>query len=173
MTTDENATDPLPNLHGFKARLARDADSAAAAALIARIWAAYPGCVFEPAEEPDLAAVASNYAKKDGVFWVVEDGQGTLVATVAIAPTPVATGMVLHRLYVDASARRQGLASKLLDLAEGAARRRGAGFMELWSDTRFAEAHAFYARHGYTQLAGERALRDASDSYEFHFRKRL
>lgn len=173
MTTDSCADDLLPALHGLRVRPARDADSAEAASLIARIWAEYPGCVFDPDEENDLRAVASVYAGKGGAFWVVEDSAGHLVATVAIAPTPAATGMVLHRLYVDRAARRRGLASALLALAEGGARRRGAGFMELWSDTRFAEAHAFYARHGYVQLAGERALRDASDSYEFHFRKRL
>lgn len=158
---------------GLTLRPAVDADSAEAAALIVRAWSAYPGCVYDPAEETDLAAVATNYTKKDGAFWVVRAAAGRLVATVAIAPTPHATGMVLHRLYVDAAVRRQGLATKLLALAEGQARQRGAGFMELWSDTRFAEAHAFYARHGYSQLDGERALRDASDSYEFHFRKRL
>jgi putative acetyltransferase len=81
--------------------------------------------------------------------------------------------MVLHRLYVAPEIRRQGLATRLLAHAEAVARSRGAGFMEFWSDTRFAEAHAFYARHGYALLDGERALRDASDSYEFHYRKLL
>lgn len=173
MTSDVTANDPLPTLHGLLIRPALDRDSAAAAALVARIWSDYPGCVFDADEEDDLRAIASHYAAKGGAFWVVEDGQGQLVATVAIAPTPMATGMVLHRLYVERAARRQGLASRLLEFAEGAARRRGAGFVELWSDTRFTEAHAFYARHGYVLMPGERALRDASDSYEFHFRKRL
>lgn len=169
---------PILDLAGFdlgaiRVRPARDADSADAAELIARIWADYPNCRFDPDEERDLAAVETTYSAKGGAFWVARGADGRLVGTVAIAPTPHATGIVLHRLYVDRTARRVRLGSTLLALAESQARVRKAGFMEFWSDTRFHEAHAFYARHGYVQLDGERALRDASDSYEFHFRKLL
>lgn len=158
---------------GYSVVPARDGDSPEAAALIERIWTGYPGGRMVLDEEPDLKALASAYAAKDGAFWVVRDAGRKLVGTVGIAPTPHATGMVLHRLYVAPEIRRQGLATRLLAHAEARARARGAGFMEFWSDTRFAEAHAFYARHGYAQLDGERALRDASDSYEYHYRKLL
>ena len=168
--------DPLEDRfvhNGFRIEPARDSDSQEAAALIERIWTSYPGGQMVLDEEPDLKALASAYAAKDGAFWVVRDASGTLVGTMGIAPTPHATGMMLHRLYVAPEIRRQGLATRLLEHAESIAQGRGAGFMEFWSDTRFTEAHAFYARHGYAQLDGERALRDASDSYEFHYRKLL
>ena len=157
----------------YAVRPARDADSPEAADLIGRIWAMYPNSRMVLDEEPDLKALATAYAAKRGAFWVVRDAQATLVGTVGVAPTPHATGMVLHRLYVAPEIRRQGLASRLLAHAEAVARSRAAGFMEFWSDTRFVEAHAFYPKHGYVRLDGERALRDASDSYEYHYRKLL
>ncbi len=164
----------LPDLSPFRLRAARDADSPAIVAHIAAIWAEYPGCVMDLDEESDLKAVATSYAAEGGAIWIAEDAAGKLAATVAISPCEAAPGGVkLGRLYVANWARRKGLAAKLLDFAERAARARGASFMELWSDTRFKEAHEFYAARGYTRLAGERALRDASDSYEFHYRKTL
>jgi putative acetyltransferase len=164
----------LPDFSPYRLRVARDSDSQAVIAHIARIWAEYPGCVMDLDEESDLRAVATSYAADGGSIWVVEDATGALAATVAISPCPEAPGgMLLGRLYVAKAARRGGLASKLLAFAEQSARARGAGFMELWTDTRFKEAHGFYEARGYARLPGERALRDASDSYEFHYRKRL
>jgi putative acetyltransferase len=166
--------DELPDISPFRLRTARDADSAAIIEHIAAIWAEYPGCVMDLDEESDLKAVATNYAAEGGAIWVAEDAAGKLAATIAISPCEAAPGGIkLGRLYVAKLARRQGLAAKLLDFAERAARARGAAFMELWSDTRFKEAHEFYEARGYTRLPGERALRDASDSYEFHYRKAL
>jgi putative acetyltransferase len=164
----------LPDLTPYRLRAARDADSTGIVDHIAAIWAEYPGCVMDLAEESDLVNVATGYAQDGGAIWVAETADGKLAATVAISPCEEAPGGIkLGRLYVAKSARRGGLASKLLDFAERVARARGALFMELWSDTRFVEAHRFYEVRGYTRLPGERALRDASDSYEFHFRKRL
>ncbi|MCM0021377.1 MAG: GNAT family N-acetyltransferase, partial [Tagaea sp.] len=132
------------------------------------------GCVMDLAEESDLAAVATSYTSAGGSIWLAEDRDGALAATVAIAPCEAAPGgMQLGRLYVAKSARRGGLASKLLAFAESSARARGAAFMELWTDTRFKEAHGFYEARGYVRMPGERALRDASDSYEFHYRKAI
>jgi GNAT superfamily N-acetyltransferase len=162
------------DLAPYRLRAATDADSAAVIAHIAGIWAEYPGCVMDLAEESDLARVATSYTQAGGSIWVAEGREGALAATVAISPCESAPGgMLLGRLYVAKSARRGGLASKLLAFAESSARARGAAFMELWTDTRFKEAHEFYQARGYARLPGERALRDASDSYEFHFRKVL
>jgi putative acetyltransferase len=165
---------PIPDFAPYRLRAATDADSPEVIAHIARIWAEYPGCVMDLAEESDLESVATSYTASGGSIWLAEDASGALAATVAIVPCEAAPGgMQLGRLYVAKSARRGGLASKLLAFAESSARARGATFMELWTDTRFTEAHEFYEARGYVRLPGERALRDASDSYEFHYRKVL
>lgn len=162
----------VPDLAPYRLRAATDADSERVIAHIARIWAEYPGCVMDLDEESDLKTVATSYTSSGGSIWLAEDASGALAATVAIVPSEAAPGgMQLGRLYVAKPARRGGLASKLLAFAESSARARGASFMELWTDTRFKEAHEFYEARGYVRLPGERALRDASDSYEFHYRK--
>ena len=45
--------------------------------------------------------------------------------------------------------------------------------IDLWSDIRFREAHAFYQALGYSQTGGTRDLHDLSNSTEYHFIKRL
>ena len=50
---------------------------------------------------------------------------------------------------------------------------RGARFVELWSDTRFADAHRLYERLGYRKSGVTRELHDMSGSVEYHFRKEL
>ena len=149
-----------------------DADGAACARLIEEVFAEYPGCLFIAAEFPELAGLASHFADRGGRLWVAEDG-GAIVGCVGVDTAPLTDGMEVHKLYVARAARGRGLASALYALAEAFARDRGAGFMELWSDTRFLDAHRFYDRHGFTRLPGRRALDDASRSYEFHYRKRL
>jgi putative acetyltransferase len=47
------------------------------------------------------------------------------------------------------------------------------GRLELWSDTRFVDAHRLDARLGYRRLPGTRDLHDRSNSTEYHYAKSL
>jgi putative acetyltransferase len=157
-------------------RPARDADAEGLIELIGGIYAEYPGCVLDvDGEEPDLLAIASAYATKGGGFWVsIEEASGALVGCVGWLPSadPRLSGWVeLRKLYVARTHRRRGLASSLCARVEEAARERGAGGVELWSDTRFLDAHRFYSSHGYRQQPGSRQLFDISRSSEYHFQK--
>ena len=90
------------------------------------------------------------------------------------SPAPEYRGWLqLRKLYVARAYRRQGLAGALLARVEAAARERGAAGIELWADTRFVDAHRFYADRGYQRLPETRELFDLSRSVEFHFEKRL
>jgi len=153
-------------------RPVRDDDSAALIELIAGCWAEYPGCVMDvDGEEPWLRAPASAYADLGGIFEVVEI-QGEIVACVGVQPEgPGAVS--LRSLYVAAAARRRGLGAELVDRVETEARRRGATRVELWSDSRFTEAHRLYQRLGCTRLPGSRELHDRSNTVEYHFAKTL
>jgi putative acetyltransferase len=90
-----------------------------------------------------------------------------------VLPTTVPQGMELRKLYVAQAARRRGLGGQLCDLVEAEARACGAVFIELWSDTRFTDAHRLYERRGYIRGAETRALHDLSQTIEYYFRKTL
>lgn len=146
-------------------------DSAAVIDLIARCFADYPGCVMDlPGLDADLPRVAANFREAGGCFWVAERA-GRIVGCVGYAPA--GAGLELKRLYVDRAARRQGLASRLLARVLEVAMQRRAASIRLWSDTRFAEAHAFYLRHGFVPTGETRKLHDPSDTTEYEFRRDL
>jgi putative acetyltransferase len=159
-------------------REVRDSDSAGLIALIGACWAAYPGCVMDiDGEEPWLRAPAAGYARMGGRMWVVPAAGAAAAAGTAIdacvgyVPGPgVAT---LKNLYVAATARRRGLGAALVGLVEQAARDGGFTRVQLWSDTRFAEAHRLYARLGYARGPRTRDLHDLSNTTEYEFSRVL
>lgn len=153
-------------------REVRDDDGPALIALIGGAWGEYPGVELHvDAEEPWLRAPATAYAGWDGRMWVVELA-GEVVACCGMKPVRDRV-VELKSMYVAASARRRGLARRLEALVLAEARRRGAARVELWSDTRFLDAHATYRALGYAQLPGERDLQDLSASFEYPFAKDL
>jgi putative acetyltransferase len=148
-------------------RPARDADADAVIALIARVYAEYPGCILDvDREEPALRAPASSFDR----FWVVEEGPHVVGCVGCAFGEGVAE---LKKLYLDAGLRGRGLGRDLIALVEETARASGAERIELWSDTRFETAHAVYERCGYRRTGRTRDLHDLSNSTEFHFEKDL
>ena len=157
---------------GIVLRAARDADGPGVIAVVAAAYAEYPGCVLEvEAEAPELKAPASAYARRSGRFWVAADAAARILGCVACRPAPEG-GLELEKLYVARAARRYGLGTRLLGLVEAEATARQAAYITLWTDTRFAAAHAFYKAHGFRR-SGRRELDDASQSIEYGFRKDL
>ena len=160
---------PLPPV---LVRPVRDGDSAALVDLIGGCWSEYPGCVLDvDGEEPWLRAPASAYDAWSGRMWVVEV-DGAVRACVGLKP--LGDGVAeLKSLYVAAPARRRGLGERLTALVEQEARALGCRRMELWSDTRFADAHRLYERLGYRRLPQTRELHDLSNTTEYAFTKDL
>jgi putative acetyltransferase len=149
-------------------RPARDEDAAQVIALIARVYAEYPGCVLDvEREEPALAAPASRFDR----FWVLVDDAGRVRGTVACALHDAHAE--LKKLYLDAQVRGAGWGRRLIELAEAEARAAGLPRVELWSDLRFETAHAVYLRLGYRASGSTRELHDLSHTTEAHFRKDL
>ncbi len=153
-------------------RAATDQDSAALTALVGGCFAEYPGCVLDlPGIDAWMIAPASSYAGTGGELWMVEL-DGDTVACVGYKPTR--PGRVeLKSLYVAATARRCGLGAGLVSVVEEAARAAGASVVELWSDTRFADAHRLYERLGYRRGKHTRQLHDPSDTTEYFYDRRL
>jgi GNAT superfamily N-acetyltransferase len=154
-------------------RPANGADGWDVIALIAGCWSEYPGCIMDVHGEcPDLLDPAGAYRRLGGEFWVATDECGTVIATVGWRPLD--PGRVeLERLYVNPRWRRQGLANTLADLVEQTATVRRAREIELWSDSRFGNAHRFYEARGYIRAGADRELGDLSRTREHHFVKSL
>ncbi len=164
---------PEPHFFDRNLRAGRDEDGAGLIALIERCFADYPGCVLDvDGEMPELHAIATAFAALDGRFWVVAD-EGAIVGCVGAVPTADRAGLELRKMYVAHSHRRRGLGRALGELIDIEAKERGSRYVEIWSDTRFLEAHRLYASLGYEQTGETRELQDVSRSLEYYFRKTL
>jgi putative acetyltransferase len=148
-------------------RPAVDADGARLADLIATCFSDYDGCVFDRSEFPELAAIAQHFTAAAGRIWVAE-AAGALVGSLGVRPAGE-DGVELLKVYVARPWRGSGLATALLETALAFAGARDARHIELWSDTRFARAHAFYAKHGFQRTGEQRFLADLSASWEARF----
>jgi len=154
-----------------KIREADDSDSEELIRLIGGVFAEYPGCVLDvDGEMPQLRRPASAFTAWGGRLWVAErgdriEGCGGLSVRDGVAE--------LKHLYVASSARGRGLGTRLCELVEEEARRLGHDRIELWTDTRFKDAHRLYERRGYTRGPHTRELHDLSASVEFYYQKSL
>jgi GNAT superfamily N-acetyltransferase len=156
-----------------RVRPAADDDAWEVIALIGACWSEYPGCVMDVHGEcPDLLNPASAYQRLGGAFWVATDPCGTVIATIGWRPLDAST-VELERLYVNRRWRRRGLAATLADLVEQTGANRGAAAIELWSDSRFLDAHRFYLARGYVRSGPDRELGDLSKTSEHHYVKTL
>ena len=164
---------PVVPLAAIEIRAARDGDGEQLITLIGACFAEYPGCVLDvDGEMPELRAIATWFAAQRGRFWVAERAR-RVVGSVGIVPATDGRGAELRKLYVASTVRRSGLGTRLCELVEAEARRCGARVVELWSDTRFANAHRLYERLGYLRGRETRALHDLSQTVEYYFRKAL
>jgi GNAT superfamily N-acetyltransferase len=148
----------------------RDADSADLIALIGVVYAEYPGCILDvEREEKVLLAPATRLAEMGGRFWVAEDDRG-IAGCAGFKCRPDHAELV--KLYVAKRARGRGLGTRLIDTVETAVSPAFAR-IELWTDSRFADAHRLYERLGYRRSPHPRVLDDLSRSTEFHYAKAL
>jgi GNAT superfamily N-acetyltransferase len=152
-------------------RPGRDADAEGFIALIGAAWAEYPNCILDvDGELPELRALATHFAGAGGALWAAER-EGRVIGMIGTRPLREDAAWEICRMYVSAEARGASLAQRLLEMAEGHARAAGAARMVLWTDTRFARAHAFYEKHGYVRQGAIRILDDISRSLEFRYVK--
>ena len=146
-----------------------DADADGLIELIGAVFAEYPGCVLDlPGLDADLQRPATTATATGAGWWVLED-DGRIAATIGAGRLAPDGSVELKRLYVAASHRRRGLARGLVALVERHATDVGATSIELWSDTRFRDAHALYRSLGYTPTGEERDLDDPSNTTEYRF----
>ena len=147
----------------------RDSDSPGLIALVGGCFDEYPGCVLDlEGIDADLVAPATAFERQGGRFWVAE-AAGRIIGSIGYGLKDGGESVELKKLYVNREFRRRRLAGRLYALVHGAAADHGAKAIELWSDTRFLEAHAFYLSKGFEKLPETRFLNDPSQTTEYHF----
>lgn len=152
-------------------RAVRDEDALDLIELIGSVFGEYRGCVTDvDGEMPELRGMATYISQCGGEFWVAER-DGRVVGMGGYGRS--GGGVELKKLYVHRRERGSGLGARIVERIEAAAKELGAGFIELWSDTRFTTAHAFYEKRGYVRGADTRDLNDLSKTTEFYFKKTL
>ena len=151
-------------------RPARDSDGEGMKELMRDIFAEYPGVFFVEEEFPDLNEVATYHESNGGKYWVVENA-GEIIG--GIGYTKAGEVVELKKLYVAATARKNGLGTKLCNLVLDAAKLHKATSIELWSDVKFKDAHRLYQKLGFRKLPDTRELHDKSDTVEYHFEMAL
>jgi len=148
-------------------RAARDDDAEGLIQMIEGCFHEYEGVVMDlEGVDGELKAIKTYVEASGGAFWVVLDGSKIAASVGYICHGENMFGLI--RLYVDKNYRRMGLATKLLSLVTDAAKLRGAK-LDMWSDRRFVDSHAFYVQHGYVKQVETRDLNDPSNTVEFHF----
>lgn len=148
-------------------RAATKLDSPQIVDLVGRCYAEYPGCVLDVEnEEPELLDPEGAFA----AFWVLEDS-GEILGTVGCKLE--ANKVELKKLYLDPEVRGKGWARRMVALVEGFAREHDVRIVELWTDTRFENAHGLYAHLGYLRSGETRELHDQSNTVEYYFLKTL
>jgi putative acetyltransferase len=138
-------------------------DGAEAARIVGEVFREY-GMTFAPdGWDRDLTVPHLHYAAPSAIFVVAESaGKVGAIAACHLERDHAE----LHRLYLDPSARGQGLGALLCERMESWAAGRGILKMLLWSDVRFTHAHAMYRKRGY-RIFGSRVLEDPDRSVEF------
>jgi putative acetyltransferase len=165
---------------GFSVRPVSNDDAKGVIALYAACWGEYDDMVLDTDDEMEhLHHVSSHYESLGGSAWVAEHAEperagkelaGTELIAGSVAWRPLDSERAeLQMVYVIPDSRKLGLASFLVDMVTDHVTELGFSVFELWSDTRFNDAHRLYRAIGWNQLEETRVLGDLSASTEIHF----
>ena len=124
--------------------------------MIAMVLEAKAALGREPHLNEDLLAVKENYLDRGFGFWLALDERSRVVGCVGWHRLPDSGEAFLHRLYVKAGRKRQGIGSALLETAEAHMRSAGVEIAHVHLGEpreQWFESYAFYPKHGYTEYA--------------------
>ena len=137
--------------------------------MIAMVQEARLALKLESGVRADLYDVKANYLDRgDGFFLALDDGDN-VVGCLGFSVIGKGDEAFLHRFYVKASLKRQGIGSGLLQKAEEEMRKRGVSISRVHlgepRETWF-ESYAFYPKHGYREYAPRYMMKELS--YDFN-----
>lgn len=107
-----------------------------------------------PRLNEDLLDVQKNYLDTGDMFWLAIDEYDRVIGCIGYNSIPGTTEVKLHRLYIKAARKRQGIGTRLLHTVELYLREQGktAAHVHLGGKEYF-ESRSFYPKHGYKEYA--------------------
>ena len=107
-----------------------------------------------PKLNEDLLDVQKNYLDSGDMFWLAIDEYDRVIGCIGYNSIPGTTEVKLHRLYIKAARKRQGIGTRLLHTVELHLREQGktAAHVHLGGKEYF-ESRSFYPKHGYKEYA--------------------
>ncbi len=138
-------------------RRANNADSAAIRAVLLAVRTEYGVLSDVGANDPELDDLEVSFFQGGGHFEVIEDTAGRVVGCAGLYPLSRHRAE-LCKMYIEQSARGQGLGKRLVENLLAAARR--SGFREVWLETNsvLTEAITLYTRNGFEPVEPEHLL---------------
>lgn len=107
-----------------------------------------------PRLNEDLLDIQKHYLNTGDMFWLAIDENDRVVGCIGYNTIPGTTEVKLHRLYVKAARKRQGIGTRLLHTVERHLQEQGktAAYVHLGGKEYF-ESRSFYPKHGYKEYA--------------------
>ena len=107
-----------------------------------------------PGLNEDLLDVQKNYLDPGDMFWLAIDCNDRVIGSIGYNSVAGTTEVRLHRLYVKASRKHQGIGTRLLHTAEQYLRQQGKTAVHVHlGGKEFVESRSFYPKHGYKAYA--------------------
>jgi len=149
-----------------KLRRAEPADADAVAACVQHAYARYEGQLARP-PKPVLADYTA--VVQSTLTWLLESTLGDNECVGVLVLVPQVDHLLLDNVAVEPAWQGRGLGKRLLEFAEGEAKRLGFSEVRLYTNALMTENRALYARVGYVEY--ERRDVDGRDTV--FMRKRL
>lgn len=108
----------------------------------------------KPTINEDLLDIKANYFDCGDMFWVAINEDDRVVGCIGYSKTDNLSEAFLHRLYVKASEKHNGIGTALLQMAESDMRNKGisVSLVHLGSPKeQWFESYSFYPKHGYCE----------------------
>ena len=107
----------------------------------------------------DLLDVEANYLNSGDMFWLAIDASDRVIGCIGYNSIPDTSEVKLHRFYIKAALKRQGIGTAMLHMVEEYLRQQGktAAIVHLGGKEYF-ESRSFYPKHSYLPC-GEDLLR--------------
>ena len=122
-----------------------------------------------PRLNEDLLDITGNYLDKGDMFWLAIDEDDRVIGCIGYNSIPGTTEVKLHRLYVKAARKRQGIGTRLLSTLERHLRAQGKTVAHVHlGGKEYFESHRFYPKHGYIEYAPSMMKKELSLNRDNH-----